>query len=412
MRVAVVGAGFAGLACAVDLARAGADVTVYEARERVGGRVWSHVMPDGARIERGGEFVESGYEHMLRRAAEYALELAEHGFEFAAREVRSGGQAYPALLLDAERALAATVDALGADAAEVSAADALLRTPLAPLARTALTRRLEGTYTVELECVAASWLASAELRAAGSATHLGSSRLAAGNDALAKALAAELGDRVRLGRAVADLRNVEGGVMLVHSGVREEYERVVLAVPLTVALHRLLPALRERRSYERLRWGIAAKLHVPLAEPAPPAAVQGLEAAFWTWTARAADGGPATVAASFAGGFRATEIFEIIGGESRWRAALERLRPELALGDGAVLTRWWDDAHCDGAYSCHPPGWSRSDDAEVAAPHGRIHLAGEHTAAEFCGTMEGALRSGSRAAREVLAARETADGRH
>jgi 4-methylaminobutanoate oxidase (methylamine-forming) len=412
VRVAVVGAGLAGLACAVDLARAGADVTVHEARERVGGRVWSAAMPDGTRIERGGEFIETGYDHMLRRAAEHALALAEHGFEFAAREVRSGGQVYPALLLEAERALAATVKALGADASAVSAAAVLQGTPLAPLARTALTRRLEGTYTVELECVSASWLASAEVRAAESATHLGSSRLAAGNDALAKALAAELGDRVRLGCAVADLRNVEGGVTLAHSGVREEYERVVLAVPLTVALHRLLPALRERRSYERLQWGVAAKLHVPLAEPAAPAAVQGLEAAFWTWTARAADGGPATVAASFAGGFRATETFEIIGGEARWRAAIERLRPELALGDGALLTRWWNDADCDGAYSCHPPGWSRADDAEVAAPYGHIHLAGEHTAAEFCGTMEGALRSGSRAAREVLAAGATAKRRH
>ncbi|MDX6564839.1 MAG: monoamine oxidase, partial [Gaiellales bacterium] len=56
MRVAVVGAGFAGLACAVDLVRARLDVTVYEARERVGGRVWSDVMPDGSLYERGGEF--------------------------------------------------------------------------------------------------------------------------------------------------------------------------------------------------------------------------------------------------------------------------------------------------------------------------------------------------------------------
>ena len=412
MRVAVVGAGFAGLACAVDLVRAGADVTVYEARPRVGGRVWSHVMPDGARVERGGEFIETGYDELLGRAAEYVLPLAAHGFEFAAREVRSGGRTHPRLLLDSERALAATVDALGADAARASAAEALLRTPLEPLARAALTRRLEGTYTVELERVSAAWLASPEVRAADSVTRLGSSRLASGNDALAEALAAELGGRVRLGCAVTDLRNADDGVTLRHSGVREDYERVVLAVPLTVVLDRLLPALRERTSYARLQWGIAAKLHVPLATAVPPGAVQGLEAAFWTWTARAADGGPATVASSFAGGIRATETLGIPGGESRWREALARLRPELALGDGAVLTHWGTDAHCDGAYSCHPPGWTHADDAEVAAPYGRIHLAGEHTAAGFCGTMEGALRSGSRAAREVLAVRATATPRH
>ena len=94
----------------------------------------------------------------------------------------------------------------------------------------------------------------------------------------------------------------------------------------------LLPALRERASYARLQWGIAAKLHVPLAEPAAPAAVQGLEAAFWTWTASGAGGGPATVAASFAGGFAARPRRSSISARAeRWLAALQELRPELAL---------------------------------------------------------------------------------
>jgi monoamine oxidase len=400
VRAAVVGAGFAGLACAVDLARGGVDVTVYEARNRVGGRVWSDVMRDGARFERGGEFIEAGYEHMLRRADEYGLAVVPQGFEFAAREVRSGGQAFPGLLPEAELMLAAAVAELGADAQSISAAAALERTPLAPLARLALTRRLEGTYTVELDSVSAAWLASAGARAADSSATLPSSRLAAGNDALAKAMAAELGDRVRLDCEVSDLRNAEAGVTLVRSRVREQYERVVLAVPLPVAMYWVLPALRERRSYERLQWGIAAKLHVHLARPAAPAAVQGLDAAFWTWTV---EGAPATVAASFAGGFRATEVLAILPGHARWLAALRDLRPELSLTEEVTLTRWWNDPYCDGAYSCHPPGWSRRDDDEVAAPYGHIHLAGEHTAGDFGGTMEGALRSGARAAAEVLA---------
>jgi monoamine oxidase len=187
------------------------------------------------------------------------------------------------------------------------------------------------------------------------------------------------------------------------SGVRELYARVVLAVPLSVVRDRLLSSLRERSSYERLQWGAAAKLHLALDEPAAPAAVQGLDTAFWTWTARGPGGAPATIAASFAGGRRAIEALDVGRGPACWRAALQELRPELAPGRGAVLTRWSDDPHCDGSYACHPPGWSVTDDCEIAAPSGRIHLAGEHTAAEFCGTMEGALRSGARAAAEVLA---------
>jgi monoamine oxidase len=172
-------------------------------------------------------------------------------------------------------------------------------------------------------------------------------------------------------------------------------------VPLPFALT-LLPALRRRTSYARLQFGVASKLHVPLAEPTAPAAVQGLEAAFWTWTASGADGSPATIASSFAGGSHAHEALEIAGDGERWRAALQALRPELELAGNALLTRWEDEPYSGGSYACHPPGWSRQDDEEVAAPSGRVHLAGEHTAAEFCGTLEGALRSGSRAAREIL----------
>ncbi len=353
-----MGAGLAGLACAVDLARAGVDVTVLEARTRVGGRVWSGVMPDGARFERGGEFIEAGYVHFRRRAVEHGLRVVPQGFAFAAREVRSGGRMLPTLLLEAEQVLATTVDALGLDAAHTSAADALARAPLEALARRALRERLEGTYTVDLCHVSAAWLSSTQLRAGGSAPDEASSRLEEGNEALAERMAAELGERVRLGREVESLRNAGDAVALAVAGVRELYARVVLAVPLSVVRDRLLTSLRERSSYERLQWGAAAKLHLALDEPAAPAAVQGLDTAFWTWTARGPGGAPATIAASFAGGRRAIEALEVGRGPACWRAALQELRPELALGERAVLTRWSDDPHCDGSYACHPPGWS------------------------------------------------------
>ena len=57
MRAVVVGAGFAGLAAADDLQRAGWEVTVLEARDRVGGRVWSQRLDNGALVEMGAEFV-------------------------------------------------------------------------------------------------------------------------------------------------------------------------------------------------------------------------------------------------------------------------------------------------------------------------------------------------------------------
>ena len=215
-------------------------------------------------------------------------------------------------------------------------------------------------------------------------------------------MAAELRECVRLDCEVGSIQDAGDGVTLATPGRLEHYDRAVLAVPLPL-VHDLLPALRERPSYTRMQWGMAAKLHVPLAAPAAPAAVQGLEAAFWTWTALSASGGPATFASSFAGGRDACETLEVSRGPARWAAALQALRPELALAGEAVVTTWQTDRWAEGSYSCHPPGWSRADDEEIAAPYGRVHLAGEHTAGDFCGTMEGALRSGARAAAEILA---------
>ena len=59
--VAVLGAGLAGLSAARDLKRSGADVTVLEARDRVGGRVEAVTLPDGRTVQGGGEVFGPGH---------------------------------------------------------------------------------------------------------------------------------------------------------------------------------------------------------------------------------------------------------------------------------------------------------------------------------------------------------------
>jgi monoamine oxidase len=73
--VAVLGAGLAGLSAARDLARAGADVVVLEARDRVGGRVEAITLPDGRTVQMGGEVVGAAHHSYLELVAELGLTM-------------------------------------------------------------------------------------------------------------------------------------------------------------------------------------------------------------------------------------------------------------------------------------------------------------------------------------------------
>jgi monoamine oxidase len=73
--VVVVGAGLAGLSAARDLEAGGASVTVLEARERVGGRVEQTELPDGRRVQLGGEVVGNAHTSYLGLVAELGLTL-------------------------------------------------------------------------------------------------------------------------------------------------------------------------------------------------------------------------------------------------------------------------------------------------------------------------------------------------
>jgi len=111
--VVVIGAGFAGLAAATELADRGVDVRVLEARDRVGGRVWSD-RAGGAVIERGAEFVLDGYEVLRAHAARFGLELADTGMSYYVREPR-GVECTAEALQAAGRAVAAAARVAAAE---------------------------------------------------------------------------------------------------------------------------------------------------------------------------------------------------------------------------------------------------------------------------------------------------------
>jgi monoamine oxidase len=400
VRAVVVGAGLAGLSAADELARSGAEVVVLEARSRVGGRVWSQRLPNGAVIEMGAEYILPGNTAVLELAGRLGLGLWDKGMRYGTRVPRGGiGTTQEELV--AAMATAEAELASGAHAGE-STEDLLDSIDIPPGAREAILAR------VEISCAnTADRVAAAEL---GGVAHIDdeqSPSIAGGNQGLALALADELGAAVRLDSPVRAIRwdpaNSGGGVAVATDSGSVEADVAVVAVPASV-LDRLAfePALPAELAepLASVEYGDAAKLFVPLTGLAAPSAVMNVPERYWTWTATGDEDEPQPVVSAFAGSRPALDALEVDQGLGRWLDSLERLRGDLELdSSGAVLSTWADDPWVRAAYSTSPP-------PEVAAaverPTGPLAFAGEHTAGEHAALMEGAIRSGQRAARSLL----------
>ena len=390
----MVGAGFAGLAAAEALLRAGVEVTVLEARDRVGGRVWSQRLGNGAVVEMGAEFVLPGHDVLRATAARLGLALYEKGTLYGDREPRGG----PPVSRDELRAALARLPVLRGG----SVADALAGIE-SEGARAAIGARVAVSSAYELDDQPAAVLGNSGSGFGAYPSH----GVAGGNQELAQALARELGGRVRLDAPVARIAWGDEGVVVTARGTEVAADACVVAVPAPhageIAFDPPLPDWK-RDALAAVRYGDAAKLFLPLAAPAEPSATLAVPDRFWTWTQRAPDGSPLPAACSFAGTATALRLLDVDGGPAAWAGAVARLRPDLVLaGAEPVLSTWHDDPWARAAYSARSLASPLADEA-LARPVGPLAFAGEHTAVEWHALMEGALRSGLRAADEVLAA--------
>lgn len=402
MRVIVIGAGFAGLAAADALAREAIEVVVLEARDRVGGRVWSREVPSGAVIEMGAEFILPDDEVMRATVARLGLSTFEKGCLYGDREPRGGIGVSRPELLEAFTAVRAAVAAGPLRGSVVEVLDAL---DLHPGAREAIQARVEVSTAYPADDQDACVLGEMATGLGDFPTH----SVVGGNQRVATALAAILGPAVHLRAPVERIAwSADGGVRVTASGIEVAADRAVVAVPASV-LGRIVfdPPLpgESARAHAAVTYGQAAKLFVPLAARAAPSATMSVPERFWTFTQWAPDGERLAVAGSFAGSPGGLAGLRVDDGPEAWIAAIRRLRPDLALDptaqDGVVLSTWHDDPWVQGAYSARSLR-SPMDQACLTDPVGPLHFAGEHTAGAQHGLMDGALRSGQRAAREVL----------
>jgi monoamine oxidase len=430
-RVVIIGAGFAGLAAAYELSRAGYVVTVVEARNRVGGRIlsFSDLVP-GKNVEGGGELIGSNHATWVTYAEQFKLEFLDVSEEDAEAPIMLGGKR---LSEDESEALweelEKTSNLMNADAAKVpdafepwktANAEALDKRTLAswiqsvnasPLCKTGLDAMMTADNGMVTEWQ--SYLANIAMVKGGGLEKFWTDsevyRCKGGNQQLARRLASAIGNERVLLRS--PVRSVSVGDQLVRvalaSGRVLEAEHVVLTAPPTVwnriAFDPVLPATLMPQMGSNVKCLIALKNRFWRdAELAPDSFTDGPVHMSWDGTDGQPGGGAALV--TFSGG-PASEICRDWSPTTRIEnhvAALEKIyrniRPSFVR---ARFMDWPGDAWSKASYSFAAPGQVTTQGPTLRQGIGRLQFAGEYTSYAFPGYMEGALESGAAAARRI-----------
>jgi monoamine oxidase len=441
--LAVVGAGLAGLAAARHAAAQGASVVVLEARDRVGGRTLNEDLGPaypGKVVEVGGQWVGPTQHRLLELARELGVatfptyETGEHVVEWHGAVRRYRGtipHISPLVLGDIQQAqwrLNRMARAIDCEAPWLApgARDLDSQTFATWLGRNV--RTSGGRAMLELVCQAVWACEPADvsllhilfyIRSAGSLEALTETaggaqeaRFVGGSQVLAQRMAEALGDAVRLGTPVRRIAWDGDGADV--EGVRAR--RAIVALP---------PTLTARIEYDPPLPGHRDQLVQRMPQGTVWKCMAVYPESFWRGE------GLSGTALSDAGPVRLTfdnsppdgtpgVLLGFLEGDHARRAGLQppAARRAAVLGVFARLfgarareperyieRSWAEEPWTRGCYGCFmtPGGWTSYGTA-LRAPVGPIHWAGAETATIWNGYMDGAVRSGERAAAEAVRA--------
>lgn len=423
-RVVIVGAGFAGLAAAHELGSIGYDVTVIEARNRLGGRVlsFSDFIPN-RNVEGGGELVGSNHPAWVNYKERFKLEFLD---------VTEGEEEAP-VVLEGKRLTAYESEQLwkemdealrmmNADAKKINAEEPwkssdskqLDRRPTAawidaldvsPLCKLGLHVQLSSNNGV---CTAwQSYLGNlAQVKGGGIEAYWTDSevyRCKGGNQLLATKLAEALGSsRILLGTPVDSITATKKLMTVtLASGKKLEADDVVLAVPPTVwkriAIAPPLPGQFVPQMGSNVKFLTSLKGRFWYDSKLSPWGLSdGIVAMTWDATdGQAGDDGAGM--SVYAGGPAAEAGRHLIPEErnEKYLSEMAKLYPDIRKS--FIKSRfmdWPSEAWTGAGFSFPAPGQITTMGPILREGLGNLHFAGEHTCYAFVGYMEGALSSG------------------
>jgi monoamine oxidase len=445
--VIVVGAGLSGLTAARHLERAGADVEVLEARDRVGGRTLSRPL-EGERVDLGGQWVAPTQTRVLALAEELGIErFAQYARGRKVVELGGCRRTYRGLLpsigLLPLAELGMTLGRLellarrvplrnplearrAADLDEISVDAWLQRHVRSDRARRVVEIATNAIFAAEPRDISLLWFLF-YLHSGGGMLALSSidggaqaMRLVGGAQTLSERLAQRLERPVTLQAPVRAIEH-DGDGVIVHSTAGTLAARhAVMAIPPPMAADiEFTPALPERRD----------KLHRTVTMGSVVKCIVAYERPFWReqgFSGEAiSDEGPVRAVfddCSRDGDFAALLAFVLadeakgfgrLTADDRRAAVVEHLGrlfgPEATRPVAYVDHDWSSETYTGGCYAgLMPPKALTELGPALRQPCGPIHFAGTETATNWCGYFEGALEAGQRAADEVVTLLRTA----
>jgi monoamine oxidase len=442
--VCVVGAGYAGLTAARRLTQAGRAVAVLEARDRVGGRIWTETRPGGLSVDRGGAWLSPDHHAVFALTKELGVSTYKTFVKGSHLLIGEGRTRRYTGLIPKINPIAVLTIALAQARIDLLARTLPLEAPWsarradhwdsrsvawflgrtgipAGIARDLFEMAVRGLFASDLADV--SFLDLLMLvRGHGSINKLFSIEGGAqenlvdgGAGSMAQRMAADLGDALRLDSPVRAVRQQEDRVVVEAAGeISVAARHAIVAVPpaLTLEIEFDPPLPADRRTlYEKSVAGQETKTLIVYDEPFwRDAGFSGQSADPGSAAEVTIDASPVTgtpgVLAAFTFGAVAARVDALDPAERR-RAVLDTLAGRFGARAAAptdyVATSWWTEPWTRGCSMAHvPPGILTRYGPLIRQPFDRVHWAGTETATVAHGAIEGAVRSGQRAAAEVL----------